>query len=643
MRFQTPLDFSSARYSGWGREHWEEAFFQMMIAIMSSASPSGARQRLPGPRSHHGRDADEVEGFSRSFIMAGPWLHNSSDGVFHYNGEKYDVAAFYRTGILAGTDPSHPEYWGDLYDYAQHLVELASVSWALYQGKKHIWDRFTESEKEQVASYLYQCTKVTYHHNNWLLFNVVTNTVLKKLGQPYSQQQIDANLEACDHMYIGEGWYRDGDVNRIDYYNAWGFLYYYLIWVILDGESKPELAKKHTERARLFVRDFRYFFAKDGGVPAFGRSMIYRFGYLSVVALGQYLDILDIDVGQVRSMMSLGTKFYLDQPIFTDSMHLSMGYIRSCATILEHYSCGGSPYWAVKAFNILMLPKTADFWLSDEAKLPIHHSDYCRSLDSAGLHLVGSMKSGHVQIINQKSRHDKAEYNAKYTKFAYSSEFAYESRPVWGNYHFDNVLQFSEDRISYRQRWKMKHYPVSDHLSLSSYALHEVDEEGTGLTAILIKDGVYISFHRISPTKNLRFVEGGYALGFDQGEPEIISLGMSQYASVNGRISFIKGLYGWQESIPARPFNDDLQSTNVRYSRSAVPSLVYDMEREELKGEDIYLASMVAGRVSTSESIHQLDSLVQNVERSGEEFTIRFHDSSEYRVSLAVPDSGSPQ
>jgi len=636
LEFQLPYNFDQAPLSGWTRSHWEEAFYQMMIAIMNSASPEGARQQLPGPRSHHGLDADEVEGFSRSFIMAGPWLHTSTNGVFQYKGKNYDVGEFYRKGILAGTNPEHPEYWGDPYDYAQHLVEMASMSWAMYQGRAHIWDKFTAKEKNQVAAYLYNCTQVKYHHNNWLLFNVITNTVLKKLDMPFSQSQIDENLQFCDKMYMGEGWYRDGDVNRIDYYNAWAFLYYYLIWVILDGDSKPEIAEIHKERARLFVRDFRYFFGSDGSVPCFGRSMIYRFGYLSVIALGQYLDIFDITPGEARSMTGLGMKFYFDQPIFTDSGHLSMGFIRPCAEILEHYSCGGSPYWAVKAFNLLMIPESDPFWATPEEALPIHKGDYVKSLEKAGLTLVGDKKSGHVQIINQKSRHDKAEYNAKYTKFVYSSVFSYEARKVWGNFNCDNILQFSQDRINFRQRWKMDNLIQQDRFSLSRYNLHEVDPQGMALTAIFVKDDYYLTFHRIRTEKDLKFIEGGYPLGFDQGQPSIRRGDGWEYASIEGKLTFAKALYGWTDTVRAASFNDDLQSTNVRYIQSVVPKLSYD--QGATSSEDILLAGLFVGRVGPC-SPQQLNNVVSEIFVTKNTFAVHFQDGEKVRVTL--PDTHS--
>ncbi len=621
IQFTQPFDYEKSPFSGWTRKHWEEAFFVLMKGIVDNASEGGARQRIPGQRSHHGRLADELEGFTRSGFMAGPWLYRSNTGKYTIGDEEVDVAGFYRKGILAGTNPNHPEYWGDVVDYAQHLVECAALSWFLYLSRKHVWDQFSDSEKKQVAEYLYQCTQVKYHHNNWLLFNVITNTVLKKLGMPYSQEQIDENLSACDHMYIGEGWYRDGNINRIDYYNAWGFHFYYLLWVLLDGESKPEIAEMHKQRVREFVRNFRYFFGADGGTPCFGRSMIYRFGYLSPIALGQYLGALDVPPGEVKTMVNLGAKFFLEKEIITDNGFLGMGYMRPCEAMLEHYSCGGSPYWAAKAFSILLIPEDDPFWSVPEEPLPIHRKSYSIPIRSAGLLLIGDHKTGHVQLINHKSYHDHEEYNAKYTNFAYSSIFSYEARAVYGSFNCDNSLQFSEDGIFFKQRWNMDTLFVEKDFIASTYPLHGVDEEGRATTYTLVKDDFMVNFHQVATKKSLIFREGGYPLGFDEGEPTVTSVPGGELAYKDGKLTFLRNLYGYQRQVQATPYYEVLGGTNVRYRHSVVPRLEYENKGKHL----FYLASMVYGKVG-SDSIQQLMSLVTEFKVEGNIATVRFYD-----------------
>ena len=302
LKLQVPFDYEQSPITGWTRKHWEELFFVLIKGIIASASPGKARVHIPGPRTHHDRFADELEGFSRSFIMAGAWLKMSQIGRITFADQVIDIAEFYRRGLLAGTNPDHPEYWGKIINHSQHLVECTSLAWSLYLSRTHTWDQYSTTEKKQIANYLLQCNRIKFAQNNWLLFNVIINTVLKKLEMPYSQAKVDRNLRICNEMYLGEGWYRDGMINQIDYYNLWAFHYYHLMWVILDGKSQPQIAKTHKDRMGLLMKNFRYFFAGDGSTPCFGRSTIYRFAYLAPMTLGLYLDCLGLDVGEVKTM-----------------------------------------------------------------------------------------------------------------------------------------------------------------------------------------------------------------------------------------------------------------------------------------------------------------------------------------------------
>jgi hypothetical protein len=546
--------------------------------------------------------------------MAAPWLSTSAADGYELDGTYYDVAGFYRAGILAGTDPADPEYWGDPVDYAQHLVEMASIAWGLWQARGRIWEYFSEVERRQVAAYLRACTKVKYHENNWLLFNVVTNAVLKRLGMPYSQEQIDRNLVFCEGMYLGDGWYQDGNVPRIDYYNAWAFHYYYLMWVVLDGESKPELARKHRGRAEEFLASFSHLMASDGGIPCFGRSEIYRFAFIAPIALlalaGDDESGLACDNGSgkvsgtLRTVADLGLKWYLTKPVLRDDGLLSLGYVGACADMLEHYSCGGSPYWAAKAFNLLALPPEHPFWHCAEEPLPSQKGPGVLALPSAGF-TISLSQSGQTMLLNHKARHDKAEYNDKYTKFAYASAFPYQARRIYGNSDCDAILQFSADGAAWHQRWKMRCLASGQLGGASVYPLFEADPDGQACTVSLILGDIIINLHQIQSTKALHLREGGFACGSDLSMPvpvsvpadEAAGLGPAEAACADagsslGRISLIRSLGGWTKAVAAESFAQDRVGANVRYAFSAVPRL----EARALPGQPLLLASLVVGR-----------------------------------------------
>jgi len=133
-----------------------------------------------------------------------------------------------------------------------------------------------------------------------------------------------------------------------------------------------------------------------------------------------------------------------------------------------------------------------------------------------------------------------------------------------------------------------------------------------------------INFHQVEATKSLVFKEGGYPLGYDQGKPEITSKDKSEMAAVDGKLTFIKNLYGYTTENKAQSFNDDINGSNVRYNQSVVPSLGY----ENKEPGKFYLASMVCGRVS-NETIDQIAGLLTQFSVKENQAEMKFYDGEE--------------
>ena len=589
---------------------------------MARASTGKARIPIPLHQSDKGPISDELEGFSRSFIIAGIWLQTSANCQINVAGETVDVADFYREGLLAGTNPDHPEYWGKIYNYSQAIVECASIAWSLYLSQTQIWKQYSDAEKEQVAKYLIQGNRVRCHHNNWLLFPAIINTVLRALGMPYSQKVIERNMRACTAMYLGEGWYRDGRINQIDYYNAWGFHYYFLMWAILAGDLQPDLAQIHRSRMQAFMQNFRYFFSEEGSVPGLGRSMTYRLAYLAPIALGLKLNCIEQELGEIKTICNTTLKFFFEREILTEDNLLSPGYLRQAPRLLEYYSCAASSYWAAKAFHLLLLPESHPFWQTTENPLPISFQSISLAIKPAGFLLIGDRQTSHIQLINQKSYPGEPSWSNKYTNFVYSSIFSRDIGPLKQKYESDNTLcdnalTFSETGKKYVQRSQIKNLYCEQNFAAAKYPLRTVRREktryiprlfanlGWATTYILVKDDFIINVHRIETRKSLKFKEGGYPLGFEEGEAEIISIPGAEAAAKDGKISFIRNLYGYSQQFPARRLVKQVPENNIRYKYSVVPALGFENQQKQT----FYLACMVYGKIGNA-SVEQLMQLV---------------------------------
>ena len=59
-----------------------------------------------------------------------------------------------REGIINGTDPASAEYWGDIEDSDQRMVEMCPIGFALAVGGDHFWGKLSEKERENVGTWL---------------------------------------------------------------------------------------------------------------------------------------------------------------------------------------------------------------------------------------------------------------------------------------------------------------------------------------------------------------------------------------------------------------------------------------------------------------------------------------------------------
>jgi len=349
--------------------------------------------------------------------------------------------------------------------------------------------------------------------------------------------------------------------------------------------------------------------------------------------------------GELRTLADLGVKWFLTKDVLTEAGHLSLGYVGACNDMLEHYSCSGSPYWAVKAFNVLALPADHPFWTVPESPLPIHKGSFSAAIPEAGLTISGDGPSGRITLVNHKARHDKAEYNDKYTKFAYATAFTYQARRIYGNSDCDAVLQFSADGAAWHQRWTMETLACSPLGGASRYPLFEADGEGSATTTTLMRGDVLIHLHAIRATRTLSLREGGFAAGSSGAEirgesiaaEEDRGLGPGVSASADGRISLIRSLWGWQKAAGVENFAQDRLGANVRWVRSATPRL------EAIAGQPdtvspFHLATLVVARVGPDTPRQAAGALTTAEFRNGE-LRVTFADGA--CALIRTPDAAS--
>lgn len=160
-----------------------------------------------------------MEGWARILWGLGPLFGGDNTALpAEQQAEITEWVDLYRTGLIHGTDPSHPEYWGDIFDYDQKMVETAALDLALCLAPDMLWTPLTDAQKQNVYRWLNQMNAHRIHPNNWRFFRILTNMTFARLGLPYDTDQLKDDFGVVEHCYTGGGWYFDGNPGQMDYY-----------------------------------------------------------------------------------------------------------------------------------------------------------------------------------------------------------------------------------------------------------------------------------------------------------------------------------------------------------------------------------------------------------------------------------------
>ncbi|MFB9952423.1 DUF2264 domain-containing protein [Rhizobium puerariae] len=492
------------------RADLQKAATDLFSPLLPYFSEGGARVRLSATAAHFDRAAADLEGFARPLWGLVPLAAG---------GAHFPHWELYRHGLANGTDPSHPEYWGDISDRDQRQVELAAVGFALAMVPEHIWAPLTDAQKRTVASYLLSARDKEFIDNNWKFFRVLIDLGLERVGVDFDRSQTERYLDEMEAFRLGEGWYRDGPVRRVDHYIPFAMHFYALIYSVLAAKDERRGAA-YRERARLFAKDIRHWFGPDGAALAFGRSQTYRFaagGFWGALA---FAGVEALPWQEVKGYYMRHIRWWSAMPIADRDGVLSVGYGYPNLLMSESYNSAGSPYWALKFFLPLALPDDHPFWLSEEAPAPFFTDPV--PLREPGM--VAMHTPGNVVVLASGQQHGNMRgANEKYSKFVYSTRYGFNIEADDRNFaaaSFDGMLGLSDDGVHFRTRETLEEASIAgDRLYSRWRPWSDVVVE----TWLLPANPWHIRIHRIATPRTLKTAEGGFAIeraDFDIDRPE---------------------------------------------------------------------------------------------------------------------------
>jgi len=557
------------------RGDMSRALHALFDPLLPYFSEGNARVRLDGAGAHFDRAAADLEGFARPLWGLAPL--GAGKGEFEHWHR-------FAEGIANGTDPDHPEYWGTVSGRDQRMVELAALGFAIALVPEKVWEPLNAKQRANVIAYLKHARQFDYADNNWKFFRIFVDIALDRVGADFDRSLTRQYLEELEGFYVGDGWYRDGNVRRVDHYIPFAMHFYGLIYSKLVDD---DYARRYRERALLFARDFRHWFADDGATIPFGRSLTYRFacaGFWSALA---FADLEALPWGEVKHLCLQHLRWWRDKPMANRDGILSIGFAYPNLLMSESYNSAGSPYWAFKAFLPLAIPENHPFWTAEEkvpaatAITPQRHPGMV--IMHTGEDTV-ALSSGQENLQMRFG-------TEKYAKFAYSARYGFsieaDDRSFAGA-AFDSALAFSDDGLHYRVRETNREAKIAGDVLYAKWSpFSDVSVE----TWLVPAAPWHLRVHRIRSGRALQIAEGGFAIAKRDFDLDTLEAGNGAAHAI-GDADF-SGIVDLGSSIERQGLvQKALPNTNMIVAKTLVPQLRGAINA----GETVLVTAVIATR-----------------------------------------------
>lgn len=428
-------------------ERYDKLFKYFAYANIKYQSPKGAFIYYPGEISTRGRAVNGIEGFARFFPLAASWLYSNHSEVIILNNETHNIVNILRKGLLNGTDTNNSEYWGDVSDKDQRIVEAADIALALWISKDTIWNKLTTKEKDRIVKWLNQSVNKKIVDNNWNLFPITIVKVLEALGYPD-----ETNITYINNLYknykgkyyLGEGWF-DDPPKGIDYYNAWS-IHYSLFWLDqIDPSFDREFIRESHSK---FVKFYKYLFSENG-FPIMGRSVCYRLAAPAPVISSALIVPNEISKGTALRTLDLTWTHFVKNNALQEGKP-TQGYYKDDSRILDGYSGAGSCLWSLRSLIVAFyVDKHLSLFETDEELLPIEKFNYKISNETIGWTIIGDNSNQKISLVIQHNEANKYYKLIEHSSTARIKELLFERpfRPNNKDALYKNFMYTTNDTL----------------------------------------------------------------------------------------------------------------------------------------------------------------------------------------------------
>lgn len=364
------------------RTKWVQWLHKIAWPVVSNLSNQTLEKNMPleqGPKYNLiASKISYLEAVGRCFAGIAPWLElpddNTDEGVLR---RKYRELAI--KGLTNAANPQSPDYL-NFREGEQPIVDAAYLAHAFIRAPKALWQPLDAVTKQRFISEFQSLRNRTGPYNNWLLFAALSEAFLRLVGAEFDPVRIDYALNKLKEWYVGDSWYKDGDLFSMDYYNSYVMhpMLVDLLKVLKQpvewqGQKAYNTEEGYNQAVKRMARYSEYLerlIAPDGTYPAYGRSVTYRTGAFQALAQTALMRQLPqwIKPAQVRcALTKVFGNMYSGNQNFDANGWLVLGFNGHQPMMADVYTSTGSLYMATLGFLALGLPAADEFWAAPTA------------------------------------------------------------------------------------------------------------------------------------------------------------------------------------------------------------------------------------------------------------------------------------
>ena len=490
------------------REDLRRAAADMLQPLTECMTPGKARIYVSQGSAHYPEDVAGMECWSRALWALVPMMAGKCP-------EAGELWPLWLEGMIHGTDPEDEEYWGDIRDYDQRMVEMAVMGCGLCFTPDTFLAPLNEGQRRNLYNWLNQINEYDMPKNNWRFFRILVNIGFLRNGMPVDETRLKEDMDLVESHYTENGWYFDYPTKR-DYYTLWGFHFYGLLYAAAMDGRDPERCARIRERAALIAPRFACWFDREGRGLPYGRSLTYRFCQSSFWAAMAFAGVQcdSLTLGQMKHLLLGNLRFWLKMPIFDRGGALTVGYGYPNLCAAEGYNAQGSPYWGMKTFWILALPEDHPFWQTEEEEVmpPERFTD-------RQVRLLLTRDPENRQVVAYTAGNHAWEHmheDEKYEKFAYSTQFAFsvaKEDNALNRGAYDSMLAL---RAGEKDLWHVRSGCESFELGEDRVAFSWSPMNGVTIDTVIAPLGMWhVRKHVIRTEISLEAAEGAFAVPKD--------------------------------------------------------------------------------------------------------------------------------